>query len=206
MIPSKVYIIGVAGGSCSGKTTFVRKIVEEWNSTICSVLYQDSYYIDQSHRFNEDGGLVNFDHPSALDFDLLSEHLTKLRSGIAIDMPMYDFVTHKRKNEKQMIYPTPLILVDGTLILSQPKVRACLDYSFFLEVEEDVRFDRRKKRDTVERGRTLDGVTKQFLTQVKPMHDEFVEPSKKHAQSVVQSVEEGLAILRRLVSSERLLT
>jgi uridine kinase len=186
----KVLIIGVSGGSCSGKTTLTRRLQEALGPDHCCVLFQDSYYIDQSSRFREDGGEVNFDHPDALEFSLMGAHLAALAQEQSVEVPFYDFVTHSRKRETLSLSPKSVVLVDGTLILSQPPVRERLHRSVFLEVAEDLRFERRKRRDTAERGRSLEGVVKQFLNHVKPMHDTFVEPSKSHASCVLRHEDE----------------
>ncbi len=183
------YILGIAGGSCSGKTTFGVELKKLLGDDVAALIYQDSYYIDQSHKFKEDGGEVNFDHPSALDFELLARHLRSLKNMEAVEVPIYDFVRHKRKLETEHLKARPLIIVDGTLILNQPQVRELLDYSIFLEASEKIRFERRKKRDTQERGRELDGVIKQFTNHVKPMHDTYVEPSKTFASQIFSGEE-----------------
>lgn len=182
---SAVHLIAVAGGSGSGKTTLARKLVAAFQEDRCAILSQDSYYIDQSHRFDKDGGAVNFDHPQALEFTLMAEHLQELKGGRSIEMPIYDFATHKRLERTQPFASRPYILVDGTLILSQPKLAALFDEALFLEVDEDTRFQRRLKRDTLERGRTPEGVRAQFIGQVKPMHDRFIEPSKAQCTLLV---------------------
>lgn len=180
-----VQIIGISGGSGSGKTTFARAIAQALGESRCAVLAQDRYYIDQSAKFTGDGESVNFDHPDAIDFKLLRDHLLELKAGRAVELPIYDFATHKRLERTDPMEPLPFILLDGTLILSQKNIRLCLDRSFFFDCGESVRFDRRLKRDVRERGRTPDGVKKQFERQVKPMHDLFVEPSKVHATHTV---------------------
>jgi len=189
-VSSVTQLIGVSGGSGSGKTTFARMLAQELGEGLCGILAQDSYYIDQSARFTGDGS-VNFDHPSALDFDLLAEHLKALKQGNAIEVPIYDFVTHTRKKETQSFPSRPIIIVDGTLLLSQPQIVEILDQRLFIDTSETIRFDRRFKRDLVERGRQPEGIRTQFFTQVKPMHDEFIEPSKKQATAVI-SGESGL--------------
>jgi uridine kinase len=181
-------IIGVSGGSGSGKTTFVRLLQTELQASVCAVLSQDHYYIDQSARFRGDGENVNFDHPDALDFALLARHLEQLRQGLAIEVPIYDFVTHKRLTQTEPFAAHPLVVLDGTLILSQENIRDQMDVSVFIDTPEDVRLERRLRRDTLERGRTREGVLKQFERQVKPMHDQFVEPSKAHATHVVSGL------------------
>ncbi len=178
-------IVGIAGGSGSGKTTFAKKLAEQLGEDLCAILGQDSYYIDQSHKFDGDGGTVNFDHPASLEFDLMSSHLKALKCSESIEVPIYDFATHKRLEKTITFKPKPVILVDGILILSIPSVRSELDEAIFIDCDENLRYERRLNRDVVERGRTPLGVFKQFHNQVKPMHDQFVEPSKKSATLVV---------------------
>jgi uridine kinase len=183
--PVKSLLVGVSGGSGSGKTTFSKLLSEALGPDHCALLAQDSYYIDQSAHFRGDGENVNFDHPSALDFPLLAHHLAQLKQGQDIQVPIYDFVTHTRRAETTRMDSRPVILLDGTLILSQPPIRSLLDYSLFIQTSEQVRFDRRYHRDLVERGRQPDGIRKQFYRQVKPMHDEFVEPSLEFASAII---------------------
>jgi uridine kinase len=175
------FVIGVAGGSGSGKTTLAHTIAKHLGMDLCGVLAQDSYYIDQSARFDGDGGSVNFDHPSSLDFPLLNAQLERLLEGQPIDVPIYDFATHSRRKAVEHFAPRPLVIVDGTLILDAVHVRSRFCLSVFVETREEHRFARRLERDTHERGRTPAGVYLQFTRQVKPMHDQFVEPSKAHA-------------------------
>ncbi len=184
------FILGVSGGSGSGKTTFARMLLENLGPSLATLIAQDNYYIDQSARFDEDGGSVNFDHPEALDFKLLGEHLQELKKGQAVEVPLYDFKTHSRLKETIHFKPTPLIIIDGILLLSQLNIRDCLDCSIFVDTPEQTRYDRRLKRDVEERGRTPEGVRNQFLKQVKPMHDLFVEPSKTHASFVIDTQSE----------------
>ena len=180
------YIIGVAGGSGSGKTYFARELQKILGDDLSAIVYQDNYYIDQSHRFDGDGGSVNFDHPESLDFDLLARDLGKLKKGESIDVPIYDFATHTRKKETLKYHPKKIILVDGILILDSHVVRAQLDEAVFFDTPEELRFKRRLERDVQERGRSAEGVKKQFEKQVRPMHDQFVEPSKIFAQTIVK--------------------
>ena len=181
----KPYIIGVAGGSGSGKTYFAKELQRLLGDAACSIIYQDNYYIDQSHRFDGDGGSVNFDHPSSLDFDLLALGLSQLKMGLSIEVPIYEFATHKRIATTINCTPKKIILVDGILILDSAVVRAQLDEAIFFDTPEQLRFDRRLERDVKERGRTPEGVKKQFDLQVRPMHDQFVQPSKVHAETIV---------------------
>ncbi len=178
------FILGVAGGSGSGKTFFAETLAKRVGKENAFVLYQDSYYIDQSAKFDHDGGSVNFDHPDALDFELLAEHLQMLKVGTPINIPIYDFASHKRLEKTIVQESKKIIIVDGILILSQPKIRELFDKTIFVHTPEQIRFQRRLTRDVQERGRTPEGVKAQFNAQVKPMHDLFVEPSKNHADIV----------------------
>jgi uridine kinase len=177
----RTQIIAIAGGSGSGKTTFARMVLKSLGTERVGLMAQDSYYIDQSHRFDKDGGSVNFDHPSALDFELMAHHLRELRAHRPVKVPIYDFATHKRLPATQPLDPHPYILVDGTLILAQAVLRPLFDESIFIDVDAATRFARRLKRDVSERGRTPEGVKEQFERQVGPMHDQFVAPSMAFA-------------------------
>ncbi|EQC51024.1 uridine kinase [Bacteriovorax sp. DB6_IX] len=180
-----ILIIGVAGGSGSGKTTFASRLQDMIGPSHCGVVGQDSYYIDQSSKFDHDGGSVNFDHPNSLDFNLMGEHLFQIKQGSEIQIPIYDFATHSRLEKTNLFTPKRIVFVDGILIFSQDPVLEQLDHKVFIDCPEELRFSRRLNRDVKERGRTPEGVKNQFLKQVKPMHDEFVEPSKDHACDIV---------------------
>jgi uridine kinase len=193
MTSFNVTIIGVAGGSGSGKTTFARRVVEHLGPDRCAVLSQDNYYIDQSAMFVEDGGAVNFDHPDSLEFGLLARHLEALKAGLTVEVPIYEFATHTRSRSQSLtLEPKPVVLVDGILFLGQPAVRAQLDAAVFLDIPEAVRFERRMRRDIAERGRTPEGVKVQWDRQVQPMHETFVAPSMAHATWVARD-DAGLA-------------
>jgi uridine kinase len=185
----KVHIIGVSGGSGSGKTYFAQHLTNLLGTENCLFIAQDHYYIDQSHRFDKDGGSVNFDHPDALDFNLLEKHLMALKNGLDIEIPIYDFATHKRLAETTYCSWKPIIIVDGILVLSRPNIRKHFHTSVFVETPENIRFERRLERDVKERGRTPEGVKAQFEKQVKPMHDEFVEPSKTFANIITSGID-----------------
>lgn len=184
--PSICHIIGVAGGSGSGKTTFAHALQKYLGDDRCSILSQDHYYVDQSSQFTADGETVNFDHPSSLDLGLMVKHILSLRMGETIQVPIYDFKTHKRQNEFSSFISKPFVIVDGTLILHHRELRLHLDRCVFVQTSEELRYHRRLKRDVKERGRTPDGVQKQFFTQVKPMHDLYVEPSKEFADFIIE--------------------
>ncbi len=187
------FVIAIAGGSGSGKTTLARHISHALAGRGCAMLGQDSYYHDQSARFDHDGGSVNFDHPSALEFSLLAKHLEALRRGEPVEVPSYDFATHKRISKTTGFTPKPFVLVDGTLILSRRELLPFFDESVFIEVREEIRFQRRLHRDVHERGRTPEGVREQFFTQVKTMHDQFVEPSQNSCTILVRDNREVIS-------------
>ncbi|MBU6155008.1 MAG: uridine kinase, partial [Bdellovibrionales bacterium] len=156
--PNKPYILGIAGGSGSGKTYFARALTDALGPGNSTLIYQDNFYIDQSHRFDHDGGSVNFDHPESLDFALLAQCLSELRAGKSTHIPVYDFVTHTRAVDSLSASPTPIIIVDGILIFHPEPVRSQFDRMIFFDTPEQLRFERRMKRDVEERGRTPEGV------------------------------------------------
>lgn len=171
-------LVGVCGGSGSGKTTLARQLQKMWGFENSGILFQDAYYIDQSDSFDHDGGSINYDHPDALDFDLMYENLLELKEGKSVEIPIYDFGSHKRKEERLFFPRKKIILVDGILLYSQEKIVSILDHQIFVDTPEKTRLDRRIERDTVERGRTKEGILSQFFAHVKPMHDQFIEPYK----------------------------
>lgn len=200
--PSKAggpFLLGVAGGSGSGKTYFARALQAALGDEVCTIVYQDNYYIDQSKKFDHDGGAVNFDHPSSLDFELLGKQLGLLKQGQTVDIPIYDFVTHTRKSETLRVEPKAVIIVDGILIFHADQVRPHFDEMIYFDTPESLRFERRLERDVKERGREPEGVHAQFFKQVKPMHDQFVEPSKVHAGHVVCEAGEYEEVLARFI-------
>lgn len=174
---SKAYIIAITGGSCSGKTTLVNRLRSLLGDDRCSVVFQDSYYLGLN-------SITNFDHLDAIDFNLMREHLGQLKKGYSIDMPCYDFSTHRRKAETEPLIPTQIILVDGILILASDVLRDSFDLTVFVECDEQVRRDRRIKRDVAERGRKYTETLLQFDNQVVPAHNRFVEPSRQYADFI----------------------
>lgn len=185
MAEGKPIFVAVSGGSASGKTTFSRWLIDHLLPTDCALILQDSYYKDLSQEFDGDGGKVNFDHPSSIDFALMRTHLEALRKGRSVELPVYDFKTHRRLNRTLRQDPKRVVIVDGILVLQAEELKGFFDLSFFIKTSEPVRFARRLERDVKERGRTAEGVKKQFANQVKPMHDQFVEPSEKIADLVI---------------------
>lgn len=178
--------VGISGGSCSGKSTLTRKIFERLGPEQCVILPQDDYFFGLGDAPQGKGG-PNFDHPDGVDFEQMCAQLARLKSGQAIDRPLYDFPTHMPKTETERTEPRPVILIDGILILQHQPLRDLLDLSIFVECDSETRFARRLERDVRERGRTPQSVHEQFANQVGPMHDLYVEPSKRHADIVVNS-------------------
>lgn len=178
-------VIGIAGGSGSGKTTIASLIVERIGADHIALIAHDSYYKDLSALDPEARARVNFDHPDSLDTELFIEHLKRLKQGIAVDVPVYDFKTHTRTPHTIHVEPKPVILVEGILIFAEPALRALLDIKIYVDTDADIRFIRRLQRDIAERGRSSESVIQQYLTTVRPMHMEFVEPSKRYADVIV---------------------
>ena len=177
--------LGIAGGSGSGKTTLAHRIHEFFGEEDSQIISQDNYYRDQSDKFDFDGGSVNFDHPAAIDFELLVEQMAHLIKGNPIQCPIYDFATHKRLKNTIEINPKKVIILDGILIFTHQNLLNLFHHKIFTDCEENLRYQRRLKRDIEQRGRTESGVYKQFYEQVKPMHDEFVQPSSRHADEII---------------------
>jgi uridine kinase len=178
-------IIGIAGGTGSGKTTVARVILERVGAHHIALLPHDAYYKDLSDLPQAQRALINFDHPNSLDTPLLVQHLQRLKNGQAIELPVYDFKTHARTAQTVLIMPQPVIIVEGILIFAEPQLRALFDVKIFVDTDADTRFIRRLQRDIAERGRTSDSVIQQYLNTVRPMHLEFVEPSKRYADVII---------------------
>jgi len=181
----KVVTVGVAGGTGSGKTTLIEALMERIGVERIGFLPHDAYYRDLSHLPLAERTQVNFDHPDSLETELLVAHLRQLRTGDSIAMPQYDFVTHIRRWQRVMVEPRPVILVEGILIFVDPLLRELFDIKLYVDTDADVRFIRRLQRDIEERGRTVQSVIKQYLATVRPMHLEFVEPSKRYADLII---------------------
>lgn len=178
-------IIGIAGGTGSGKTTVVNQITEKLSTLDVGVISQDSYYNDLSHLTMEERRKVNFDHPSSIDFKLLEEHLNKLKEGKSIEQPHYSFVEHNRTGTYTKIVPTKVLIVEGILIMTDPKLRSLYDIKIFVHADSDERLIRRLKRDTTERGRDAEEVLSWYQKNLKPMHDEFIEPTKEFVDIII---------------------
>ncbi len=182
--PDHPLLIGLAGGSGSGKTTIAQGIVERLDGKV-ALLHHDAYYRHLLDLSFDERTRVNYDHPHSLETELLIEHLQKLRSGLAIDHPVYDFSAHLRSAETLRIEPAPVVVVEGILVLSEPSLRSELDLKIFVDTDPDLRLARRLQRDLSERGRTVESVIVQYLATVRPMHLEFVEPSRRFADLII---------------------
>ncbi|MCS6885773.1 MAG: uridine kinase [Acidobacteriota bacterium] len=186
--------VGIAGGSGSGKSTLARLLAKSINN--CVLLQQDSYYKD----FSECPHKINFDHPDSLDLDSLKLHLRLLAEGKPIEQPLYDFTTHRRLCSFRRIDPQPVVVLDGTLILTDPQICSFITLKIFIDTAADIRFIRRLRRDRAERGRSVESIVEQYLTQVKPMHELLVEPCKVIADIVVRNDDEKISSLERIAT------
>jgi uridine kinase len=184
-MPHLPLVIGIAGGSGSGKTTVANAILQRVGPQRIAYLPHDAYYRDLSQLPPVQRAQVNFDHPNSLETDLLVAHILALKHGQGIDLPIYDFTTHSRTERSIRIEPRGVILVEGILIFAEPALRPLFDVKIFVDTDADIRFIRRLKRDIEERGRTTDMVIRQYLTTVRPMHLEFVEQSKRYADVII---------------------
>lgn len=178
-------VIGIAGGSGSGKSTVQRRILDTFGRDHIVILEHDAYYRDLSHLPFEERALFNFDHPAALETELCVRHLEALKQGHAIDCPVYDFSNHVRTSESRRLEPKSVIILDGILVLAEPELRAKMDIKLFVDTADDVRLIRRIRRDLTERHRNIDSILEQYGRTVRPMHLEFVEPSKRFADVII---------------------
>lgn len=191
--------IGIVGASASGKTTISRKIIEQFNGDAI-IISQDSYYRDLSHIAPEERPKINFDHPDSLDFGLLEQHLIDLAAGKTIQIPTYDFKTHSQTDIYKTVAPKKVIIVEGILLLAMPNIRKHFDVKIFVDTDPDICLMRRINRDIAERGRSLEGVQKQYLATVRPMYLQFVEPSKRYADVIIPWGSHNQAALNMVVS------
>ncbi len=178
-------IIGIAGGTGSGKTTVALRVREVSPGKTIRIIHHDSYYHDNSHLPLEERARINYDHPRAFETDLLIEHLEALRRGESIEKPLYDYSIHSRLPRTERVEPADIIFVEGILVLENARLRELMDIRLYVDVDADERFIRRMRRDVQERGRSVDSVTRQYLTVVRPMHLQFVEPSKRYAHIII---------------------
>jgi uridine kinase len=179
------YVVGIAGGTGSGKTTVAERLADAMPRGRCVTIDHDAYYHDQRHLSPEDRAAVNYDHPAALDSALLASHLRELRNGRTVEIPIYDFATHTRRAETRRVEPARVIIVEGILVFAEPALREQMDIKIFVDTDSDIRLMRRIRRDLEERGRTFQSVRDQYYATVRPMHIEHVEPSKRWADLIV---------------------
>ena len=178
-------IIGIAGGTGSGKTTLADKLVNSFGREDVSILRHDAYYKRHDDMTFEERCRLNYDHPDAFDNDLLEQHILALKEGESIEMPVYDYTIHNRSDKTILVEPAPVIILEGILIFAEPALCDLMDIKVFVDTDADVRILRRIIRDVNERGRSLDNIIRQYLTTVKPMHEQFVEPSKRRADIII---------------------
>lgn len=195
-------LVGIAGGTGSGKTTVTSRILDAFDRDIVC-LDMDSYYRDLAHLNIEERRKVNFDHPDAFDTQLFVDHLDAMRSGSAIEKPVYSFERHTRREETITVESAPIILIEGILVLAEQSIRALMDAKIFVDADDDIRFIRRLQRDVSTRGRTVDSVVDQYLSTVRPMHHAFVEPSKRYADVVIPRGGKNDVAIRMVISDLR---
>ncbi len=196
-------IIGIAGGSGSGKTTVTNKIIESLDQEKIAVIQHDSYYRDISHYDGADPSSINFDHPDSLETSLLVEHIRQFKNNETIEQPIYNFTTHSRMKDRRIIPPRDFLIIEGILIFVEKELRDLMDIKIYVDTDDDERLLRRLKRDIVERGRSLDSVIRQYIGTVKPMHLEFVEPSKRWADIIIPKGGENNVAIDMVVSKIR---
>lgn len=202
----KPVVIGIAGGTGSGKTTVARSISDRVGRDRIEWIPHDSYYRNFDGLTSEERHKINFDHPDSLETELLTRHLDVLAKGSSVEMPLYDFTTHSRRAETQRVEARRVIIVEGILVLAEPELRKRIDIKLFVDTPADIRFVRRLVRDIKSRGRSLESVVEQYMTTVRPMHEEFVEPSKRYADLIIpEGGENQVAIEAIIARVERLL-
>lgn len=183
--PARPFLIGVAGGTSSGKTTIAERLAELMGDRHLALIKLDSYYRDRPDEPVEQRAMANYDHPEAFDWPLLNDHLAALTNGATVPVPIYDFTTHARTGEIRRVEPSRIVVVEGILVLWEPSLRERFDLKVFVDTPADLRFIRRLQRDVAERGRTTESVVDQYLTTVRPSHDRFIEPSKRYADVIL---------------------
>ena len=204
---SSPVIIGIAGGTGSGKTTVARAIYDRVGRDRIEWISHDSYYRNFEGLSPEERHHINFDHPDSLETELLARHVDVLCKGSSVEVPIYDFTTHSRKPETVRVEPRRVIIVEGILVLAEPELRKRIDIKLFVDTPSDIRFMRRLVRDIKSRGRSMESVIEQYMTTVRPMHEEFVEPSKRYADLIIPEGGENLVAIDAIISRvEHLLT
>lgn len=194
------FIVGVAGGTGGGKTTVSNELRAIIGSQKMAYIQHDSYYREIGHLSPEERAARNYDHPDSLETELLIDHLVQLKAGRSVEVPIYDFEVHNRRSETITVQPSAIILVEGILIFVEPELRALMDLRVFVDTAADLRMIRRLQRDMAERGRTLESIINQYLTTVRPMHLEFVEPSKRHADFIMPANDYNPVAMEMIVS------
>lgn len=179
------FVVGIAGGTGSGKTTVAHKLAEAMPEGRCVTIEHDAYYYDQGHLAAEDRAKINYDHPASLETGLLIDQLRALRDGRAVEVPIYDFANHTRRAESRPVLPARVIVVEGILVFTEPALRELMDIKIFVDTDPDIRLMRRIRRDLEHRGRTFQSVREQYYATVRPMHLEYVEPSKRWADIII---------------------
>jgi uridine kinase len=181
---SRPFLIGVAGGTCAGKTVVCERLAAMAGEDQLALIRLDSYQVDHTNQSIAERAATNYDHPDAYDWPLLNDHLARLVAGESVLAPTYDFTVHNRSDTVRAVQPAPVIVVEGILVLHDPALRARFDLKVYVDTDADLRFIRRLKRDVAERGRTTDSIIEQYLTTVRPGHEQFIEPSKRHADVI----------------------
>ena len=184
-LPARPFLIGVAGGSSSGKTTVAERLAELAGTAHLALLKLDSYYVDLSDRPLAEREAFDYDHPDAFDWPLLNDHLAALAAGAAVPVPIYDYVQYNRSGDVKIVHPAPIVVVEGILVLWEPTLRERFDLKVFVDTDADIRLIRRIRRDAAERGRSTESVIEQYLTTVRPAHEQFIEPSKRYADVII---------------------
>lgn len=193
-------IIGIAGGTGSGKTTIARRIYEHIGRDRIEWISHDAYYLNFSELPLEERHRINFDHPDSLETSLMVEHIDQILAGNPVELPIYDFALHVRSQQTRRVEPKPAVIVEGILVLAEPEIRKRIDIKLFVDTPADIRFLRRLRRDIESRGRTVDSVIEQYLSTVRPMHEEFVEPSKRFADLIIPEGGENRVALDAIIS------
>jgi uridine kinase len=197
--------LGISGGTGSGKTTIAEEISKALGSEYAVIVHQDSYYLDRSLLPMDDRDRINFDHPSAFDWKLLKEHIRTLRNGRIIQKPIYNFHTHSRMDETIRVEPRPVLIIEGILVFDDPELRKMMDMKVYVDADADVRFIRRMDRDVRERGRSLESIVDQYMSTVRPMHLQFVEPSKRYADIIIPEGGHNRVALDTIIARVRMM-
>ena len=198
---TKMLVIGIAGGTGSGKTTVVNNILRDLNAESVIVISQDNYYKDHPELSFDERSKINFDHPRSIDFELLKEHVALLKNGVSIEQPVYSFITHSRKEETILTHPQSVIIVEGVLVLTDADLRDLFDVKIFVHADSDERLIRRVRRDIQERGRDLDEVLTRYQKTLKPMHQQFIEPSKNYADIIIPNMKKKNSVAIKVLST-----